>query len=510
MRMQRMTFTLLSTVLAWGHPAVAAAVEKSTRSTPIPSAQELAENVDLLGGAVETELIFQEVSGGRPSVVNGAVSDGAADLMIRVELRTRVDGVMGMLKAGETVPYQRVRVTIENLTTTDVDKTLTVELPPQVTRAHGWSYASNILLPPQQGTTNPFEDQYRITVTVQPRETMVLHDDATPPSPLWRSASPLTAIDEDTVSFAGVTALPAGNVDEATARTTAFTSAKGLLSTDVAGARTVFTTTLQPWMLGLEDATLYAASHGLTTEVLADLEDNPRLALEQQTVRGDCNRDGIQGAECQQWADKGMQRGFVMAVLAHMDAALQRVDDGDLSLTAGAAHEWDLAWGYFQAVRSTAVSRETNCLTGPPAELTLQDCAMVAALDDAFVDGMNAILLDDGNGLGGFARTVETRLVKVYYYATTRYLMKMLKAVADVVTYNSARAEGRAFSTSIAHTLPAADRTAVDQAFAVRDPASFNAAVAVDVVSRLNNALEGTHLGAAELLDPQDMTEVVP
>ncbi|MBI2896871.1 MAG: iron transporter [Deltaproteobacteria bacterium] len=502
--MKRTTRTLAALMLT-GLPAVAAGADppRHPRARPLGAEQRIAETT-LLGGAVEAEVEAAEVAFTTPTFWNGAPQDGLADVHFEVQLRYAATRVLGGRNAGEFVPYQKVHVRIENTTTASEENVLEMDLAPHVGHGEGWHYASNVLLPPGDDEVDPFNDVYRVTVTIELGLPVMLHVDSMPASRLFQEGQPTVVFDGDVV-FGGISGLPVGDVTAQLERVQAYADMKAALDAgDLDGALEAFESTLEEPFGDRMDPAGYDASRGLDSHELADLLPNVVDALVQEEVGPDCLVDSeVVSAECEEWIEKGTARFFYLSVLHEIDECLGDVAEGDLDAVDGAAHKWDEAWAYSQALGELVSKRETNCDAGRFGAAI--DCAIGEDLARALLDGASALVVSGGVGLDTAIAGVERRLVQIFYLGVVHEIIAMREKVlaADDAGYNKARVEARAFYRTIAHLVGAADDAVLDAAFEDREP-DLGRDEAVELVQSVGGALDDVLL-PADLADPEVM-----
>ena len=511
---------------------------KHPRAPEFP-AERVLDEVELFGGAIHAVVEVANVDVLAPGYLNGRTANGLADIHFEVQLRAAKDNVLGARVAGEFIPYQNIRVRIENVSTPS-SEVLEFRLAPHLGRAEGWHYASNVILPPSNTTGNPFNDDYAVRVTMMSDNVLYIHSDAMPPSDLFRGTQVITLYDEITqlgprtepepvpsvqpvppaqpappaqppttggLPSIVVTELPVGDVDKQQALVAQFSALKDaifLSPPDFVTASTIyiadtgFGETLESTFQSYEDPTRYDPRRGLTAEVLAMAEDNVAAALAQQRVGNDCNVGGLPLAlECQQWIDKGGQRMFYLNLLHEIDVALPKIEAGAIDAVEGAGHNWDEAWAFWQALRGTAMSREANCEEpefGDPAAI---DCDLVDSIDNALLAGANAIA-NGGAGIQEQVDILEERLSQLFYLATYHEIVSAReKDPNDATGFGKARAEGAAFFSAIEYLVPGFDASALQD----RRQENFTQAVAQDFMLRLRAAFSGI-VRADRLGDP--------
>ncbi|MEK6606277.1 MAG: iron transporter [Myxococcota bacterium] len=504
--MKRLTFALLCATAARAEEAEeAGGPPQHPRTRALAAEQVLSEN-DLYGGAVEAELEAAPLDFTVPTLLNGVEMDGLADFHLELQLRYAAANVLGGRNAGEFVPYQKVHVTIVNTTTASADDTIEMDLVPHAGHAEGWHYASNVLLPPGDSEADPFEDAYRVTVTLAPAMTIATHADASPPSGLFARVEPLVLFDRD-VAFGGILQMPVGDVEEQLDRVAAYADILAALdANDFSGAAASFEASLAGMFEGRMDVAGYDAARGITEAQLADLSTNVESALAQTGPAPDCLTGGaVVASECKEWIKKGIERAFYLSILHEIDEARRAIAEGALDAVEGAAHKWDEAWAYFRALEATAGKRQTNCDDGRFGAGIA--CGMEAAIEAALLSGANAILIGGGAGFDAARAVVERELLQVEYLAVVHEIIAMREKilVADDAGYNKARVEARAFYRTIAYLFAADDDAVLIQAFEERDSTTFAQGDAVTLVESLNATMNGL-LQADELAQ----TEVIP
>ena len=483
---------LLSALLA---PYAQAQVLKSPRAPSIPTNIVLS-TVGLYGGAIEAILEVTEVDALLPGFVNGQISSGSADLHVDVQLRAAEDNVLGARTAGEFIPFQTVHVKIQNHSRPG-SKILEFDLAPHVGRNAGWHYASNVLLPPITTSGNPFDDAYLLTVTLASDNILHVHSDAVPPSTLFRGEGDLVIFNETAQLGPRTTGeenppgvvptLPAGNVNKQQALVAQFTTMITALPDFVTAgtiyiADTGFGETLQSAFQNYEDPSRYNENRALTTAALKSAEDNVANALAQQPVGNDCNAKGLTfDVECGEWVEKGGQRMFYLNLLHEIDEILPKIGEGNINAVNGAAHNWDEAWAFWQAIRPTAKSREGNCTEPEFGDPTNIDCDLVNSVDSALLLGSN-VILNGGTGIEAQIAIIEERLSQLFYLATYHEIVSMReKDAGDAEGFGKARAEGAAFFSVIAYLVPGFDASALQ----ARKQKRFTQAVAQNFMLRL-------------------------
>ena len=344
-----------------------------------------------------------------------------------------------------------------------------------------------------------------MTVTLVSDNVLHVHSDATPPSTLFRGSERLVIFNDvarlgPRTSAGGggtpvvfITELPAGNVDKQQALVAQFGTMEDTLPDFVTAgtfyiADTGFGETLQSAFQKYEDPTRYNESRGLTAAVLQSAEDNVANALTGQPVRNDCTVDGvIFEMECVEWVEKGGQRMFYLNLLHEIDEILPKVAEGNINAVDGAAHNWDEAWAFWQAIRGTAQSREGNCAEpefGDPANI---DCDLVESIDSALLAGSNAIL-NGGDGIQAQIGIIENRLTQLFYLAVYHEVVSMRqKDPGDAEGFGKARAAAAAFFSIISYLVPGFDATVI----ADREQRNFAQDVAQDFMQRLSEAFSG-------------------
>ncbi len=487
---------LAAAALVTTSPA-AHAVPQAQRSPPLASSRELLE-VDVLGGAVEAGLYALPVGPDVPSVVNGVVSTGAADLKLRLNLKARAAGAAGLNAVDASLPWQDVRVRIENLSVSDAERVVEFGLVPTVGLTSGWSYSSHVVLPPAGVPRNPMGDRYRITVTTRPGPDVVIATPSLPASLAWRATQPWTLLDGE-VRFGNPTVLPVGPAAQArafvTARDTLYAQ---FLSQDNAAAVTTYQGQLRPLVQQAMDPTRYPAGQGYTAALLGDLDLSITRALQLQAMGDDCGP--TRPAECQRILERLLARLFTYA-------ALQRTQDAVLTLDAGA---WDDAAVYaLEALTEGSTAMETLCLAGPPATPALLDCALVAPLRAALLDGAAAVLAQDGAALVTLQRAVHAALLKRAAYDFSRFLWRAI-TTAEAAQFNVERAAARAGYATLAHQMTPADRAVADATLASRVPLDLTPADAADLVARIKTALVPALLTEPDVCSPTDFAGVQP
>lgn len=470
------------------------------------AAEQVIAELELYGGAVEAEIEAAPVDYTVPAVLNGVPMDGLADIHLELQLRYAAAGVLSSRNAGEFVPHQKIGVTIVNTTTSSADTTIELDLLPHVGRAEGWHYASNVLLPPGDSEDDPFNDTYRVTMTVEPAIQVAVHGDAQPASGLFRREGPLTIFDADVV-FGGITVMPVGDVQEQLDRVQAYLDIRTALdASDFATAASLFESVLEGMVESRMDPAGYDAARGITDAELADLLTNIEEALGQTGPEPDCFVDGAAVAsECKEWIKKGIERAFYLSILHEIDEALLAIAAGELDAVEGAAHKWDEAWAYYQALKPTVGGRQGNCDSGRFGAGIV--CGMDAAIEQAALEGANALLTGGGAGFESARAEFERKLLQIEYLSAVHEIIAMREKViaADDAGFNKARTEARAFYRTIAHLFSSANDATLTAAFVDRDMASFEQGDAVDLVEIVNQTMNGL-LSADELA----ATEVIP
>jgi hypothetical protein len=445
------------------------------------------------GGAVQVAISLHDVSNAQPSVVNGEVNDGDADVRVRVSMTSTEAGVLGARVAHESLHYQRVHLTVENLSTAEADRVLEVDLLPHV-GLQGWSYGSHLKLPPQESTLNPLQSRYRFTVTTQPLPLLALNPDALPASALWRSgsASPVLTFE---ARPGEITSLPVTDVSGVTAyRLSALEVRTRLMGEDFVGARAAYVTGLQALLQLLEDPSAYPHVQGLTAGALESVHDHVLSALSLQDVGGDCGPD--HPGECVALAHAHLRRAFLLAV---MRQAAGGAADQDLALSS-----WNDAWAYGQELRDWAVGLEVDCLTGPPYAPHMLDCSMNGPLQDALLRGANAAAAGEQAGLVEEVDLVQRALTKIFYYAFVESLWRAVQGATDA---DVRRSEARAYFVALSHRLPLAVQNSATARLAERGTPSEDDAE--QTVAAVNQGLQEV-LSEDSIVDDTDMQEVLP
>ncbi len=474
------------------------------RARALGAEQEIA-GVTLLGGAIEAEVEAAEVAFTSTTFLNGAPQDGLADLHFEVQLRYAASRVLGGRNVGEFVPYQKVHVRIENTTTASEERLLEMDLAPHVGHGEGWHYASNVLLPPGDDDVDPFNDIYRVTVSIETGVPVMLHADSMPASRLFTAGEQTIVFDDDVV-FGGITQLPVGEVPDPLARVQAYADLKAALDAgDYDLAASIFDEVLRAPFESRMDPAGYDASRGLDADELSDLLANVDSALAQEAVDMDCLVDGeVVLPECEEWIDKGTARFFYLAILHELDEATLDVAAGALDAVEGAAHKWDEAWAYHQALVALEGKRQDNCDAGRFGAGV--DCGMSEAIETALLEGSEALLANGGVGFESARAVVEEKILQTFYLAVVHEIIGMREKVlaADEAGFNKARVEGRGFYRTIAHLVSAANDAILDAALEDREP-DLSQEEAMDLVRRLSDSMAG-------VLDPGELAdqEVVP
>ena len=128
---------------------------KHPRAPEFP-AELVLDEVELFGGAIHAVVEVANVDVLTPGYLNGRTANGLADIHFEVQLRAAKDNVLGARVAGEFIPYQNIRVRIENVSTPS-SEVLEFRLAPHLGRFEGWHYASNVILPPSNTTGKPIQ-----------------------------------------------------------------------------------------------------------------------------------------------------------------------------------------------------------------------------------------------------------------------------------------------------------------------------------------------------------------
>jgi len=471
-------------------PSLALAVTRSPRTPPLEGTRVLLTTA-LQGGAVEAVLSVSEVRGGSRSIVDGTVQETDADVLLRLDLHAQVNQVLGLRNAGEFIPYQGVRARLENLSTHDVTE---LALVPHVSSAAGWSYASNVRLPPADRMINPFQDGYRVTIQISSQPALVLHEDVLPPSSLWRSNG-FTTIMIANVRLGPVQALPITGESEVTTQVEAFGLIRSSLSQSAFDdAVAQYALNLESFFQGLEDATQYGLDRRLTAPLLADVDENVANALLRREVRGECNGNL---PECRAWANEALHRGFVLGVIRDLDDAVTATSSAD------AVRAWDQGYVLHLPLRSMLLNSELACLTGAPQEPALLDCAMVTGVDDAFISGANAMLLGNTAGAAAARDIIVTRVLKSVYYTLARLVTQAVRTGEQ-----GPRVAAHAAFITLWHLLPYSERVALERVLA--DRGTLTEVEARDFFLTFNPSMMDAGLNAAELIHAEDLLEVLP
>lgn len=484
---------LLASVLACVASQGALAVPRSNRTPALPGPKTLATTA-LHAGAVQVTLGVDNVRSTQRGIVQGARSTADADVFLFVDVQTAAAQVLGGNNAGDFIPWQQVRVKIENVVTTDV---VEFNLVPHVGSVHGWTYGSHVRLPPAERDSNPFQDAYKVTVSLAPQPPVVLLDDALPPSALWRADGPVTVLSTQAV-LGPVVALPVHDVPGAAAVADAWNLVRTAVGQgDLAAARGAYVGTLQDFVRRLQDATLYDPARQLAGGVLAGLDASVVAALSGGDVDGECNGDV---AACGAWALATLERAFILAAIQDGDAAAAAAGRGD---SAAASLAWDRAYVWQQQVRALVLTSELQCLTGPPREPTVVDCGMATGLDEVLVGGANAASLADAAALSTAADILTHQLLKHAYFHLAHHLVLAVQGGVDLERVR-ARVAFRAFH----HLVPYSQRLLVDAVLA--RPAGLTGVDARDILARINPFLAPGSFTAAELVLPDDLLGVTP
>lgn len=180
---------------------------------PITTPIDLSEG-EIFGGAIVAKIRAAPPDLYTPTVLNGIPQSGVSDLRLQVFLNYTAEGQLGSRNIGEFVPYQKVTVRIENLSTLDPDTTVEFDLVPVVSAEEGWHYASEVRLPPQLLEDDLLADVFRVSVASISLGSVALHSDAQPPSKLFRPASPTDAFTlfDAEVDFSLGRSLPHGSL----------------------------------------------------------------------------------------------------------------------------------------------------------------------------------------------------------------------------------------------------------------------------------------------------------
>lgn len=497
--MKRIAIALLSMT------AVAQEPPQHTRTHALAAEQHLGE-VELDSGAVSAEIEAAPVDYTVPAVLNGVPLEGLADVHLEVQLRYTAAGVLGSRAAGEFVPHQKVHVTIVNTTTSSEETTSEFDLLPHVGRDEGWHYASNVLLPPGDSEDDPFSDTYHVTVAIEPAIVVATHADASPPSGLFLREAPLVIFDADVV-FGGISVMPVGDVTEQLDRVQAYLDIRTALdASDFATVVSLFDTGLKGMVESRMNLEGYDTVRGITDAQLADLLTNVSAAIDQTGPTPDCFFEGeVVTSECKEWIKKGIERAFYLSMLHEIDEALEAIEAGAFDAVEGAAHKWDEAWAYFQALKPTVASRQANCDSGRFGTEIV--CDMDAAMEQAALDGTNALLTEGGAGFEDARAEFERKLLQIETLSLVHEIIAMREKVVavDDAGFNKARTEARAFYRTISYLFSSRDDATFTAALEDRDSASFLQDEAVALVELVNETM-------SDLLasDEQVATEVIP
>ncbi len=202
--------TLMRTL--WSAPALlfaeVAAAQAGGRA-PITQTLQVSE-AELFGGAIAAGVTISAPDPFSPAVLNGVPESGESDLRLKVDYRYRAPGQLGSRNAGEFVPYQRVTVRIENLSTTDPDSAVEFDLAPAVSVAEGWHYASEVRLPPLASNEDVLLDRFLVQISSISLGSVALHFDAQPASSLFRPGTELDRVEifDGEIDFALGRSLP--------------------------------------------------------------------------------------------------------------------------------------------------------------------------------------------------------------------------------------------------------------------------------------------------------------
>ena len=172
---------------AWLALMLAAPALAQTRQ-PISTSLEVS-SAEIFGGAIEATFTVSPPDPYSPAVLNGVPESGVADLRVKVGLNYLAEGQLGSRNAGEFVPYQKVTIRVENLTTLDAENTVEFDLVPAVSASEGWHYASEVRLPPVGSEDDLLSDEFRVSIVSISWGSVSLHADAQPASKLFRPAS---------------------------------------------------------------------------------------------------------------------------------------------------------------------------------------------------------------------------------------------------------------------------------------------------------------------------------
>ena len=456
-------------------PRGASATGKNPRSARIRGERVLS-SVHFEGGMLVAQLSIRDVDEHQPSIVNGVLSDEAADLQLLLRLSTQAPGVMGLSVSGVPVPYQRILVHFDNLSASG---SLDLALIPSVSVADGWFYSSHIALPALDAAGDPLGARWRISVERQPMVELVLDTDMDPAPTLWRATLP-----QPRLRFEGPLidrALPYGPTPEADARV----AAANLVLADIAlgnfaSAAAIYRRELTAWVQSLLDPRRYSEVEGLSTELLSDVDENILRALDVLPVSGECAPG--RRAECRAWAGAALLRALALGVFAELEAAR----------SVQADYHWDAAYVYSRALVRSLAESEDLCLSAWPAAAAPSTCEMVSSLDAAFADSAGALEADT-------ARIRHAILSAAYQRVIDALAAQSIAQDIDNTAAQLRRVSGRGAFRLWWQRLSTEDRSSVDAVLASR------AAVSRDHIAnaaRIFNVAAALVLDASEMLSP--------
>jgi uncharacterized protein involved in high-affinity Fe2+ transport len=198
-------FTLLGLMLA----------AQALAQTRLPISTQLeVSSTEIFGGAIGATFSVSPPDPYSPSVLNGVPESGVADLRVKVGLNYLAEGQLGSRNIGEFVPYQKVTIRIENLSTLDPENTVEFDLAPAVSASEGWHYASEVRLPPVDSELDLLSDEFRVSIVSISWGSVALHADAQPASKLFRptSATDTSLLFDDLVDLSLARSLPHGSL----------------------------------------------------------------------------------------------------------------------------------------------------------------------------------------------------------------------------------------------------------------------------------------------------------